>query len=50
MIVFLGLNGIDLDAPPQDATAIVLEVAAGKIDEDDLARWLRGQLAEGMTA
>jgi death-on-curing protein len=41
MIVFLGLNGIDLDVPPQDATAIILEVAAGKIDEDGLARWLR---------
>jgi death on curing protein len=41
MIVFLGLNGIDLDVPPEDATAIVLEVAAGEIDEDGLARWLR---------
>jgi death-on-curing protein len=41
MIVFLGLNEIDLDVPPEDATAIILEVAAGKIDEDGLARWLR---------
>jgi death-on-curing protein len=41
MIVFLGLNKIDLDVPPEDATAIVLEVAAGEIDEDGLARWLR---------
>ncbi len=41
MIVFLGLNGIDLDVPPEDATAIVLEVAAGEVDEDGLARWLR---------
>jgi death-on-curing protein len=41
MIVFLGLNGIDLDVPPEDATAIILEVAAGKIDEDGLACWLR---------
>jgi death-on-curing protein len=41
MIVFLGLNGIDLDVPPQDATAIILGVAAGEIDEDGLARWLR---------
>jgi death-on-curing protein len=41
MIVFLGLNGIDLDVPPEDATAIILEVAAGGIDEDGLARWLR---------
>jgi death-on-curing protein len=41
MIVFLGLNGIDLDVPPEDATAIILEVAAGGIDEEGLARWLR---------
>ncbi len=41
MIVFLGLNGINLDVPPEDATAIILEVAAGEIEEDGLARWLR---------
>jgi death on curing protein len=41
MIVFLGLNEIDLDVPPEDATAIILEVAAGEIDEDGLTRWLR---------
>jgi len=41
MIVFLGLNGIDLDVAPENATAIILEVAAGEIDEDGLARWLR---------
>jgi len=40
MIVFLGLNKIDLDVPPEDATAIILEVAAGEIDEDGLTRWL----------
>jgi death-on-curing protein len=41
LIVFLGLNGIDLDVPPADATAIILTVAAGEIDEDGLIRWLR---------
>jgi death-on-curing protein len=41
MIVFLGLNEIDLDVPPEDATALILEVAAGEIDEDGLTRWLR---------
>jgi death-on-curing protein len=41
MIVFLGLNEVDLDVPPEDATAIILEVAAGEIDEDGLTRWLR---------
>jgi death-on-curing protein len=47
MIVFLGLNGIDLDVPPEDATAIVLEVAAGEIEEDGLARWLRDNWPKG---
>jgi death on curing protein len=40
MIVFLGLNRIDLDAPQEAATAIVLGLAAGEIAEDDLARWI----------
>ena len=30
MIVFLGLNRIDLDAPPEQATAIILGLAAGR--------------------
>jgi death-on-curing protein len=41
LIVFLGLNGIDLDAPPEHATAIILAMAAGDIDEDGLTRWTR---------
>jgi death-on-curing protein len=40
MIVFLGLNLVDLDAPQEAAAAIVLSVAAGEISEDVLARWI----------
>jgi death-on-curing protein len=40
MIVFLNLNRLDLDAPPETATAIVLALAAGEIGEDVLARWI----------
>ena len=40
MIVFLGLNGIDLDATPEAATAVMLSLAAGEITEDVLASWL----------
>lgn len=40
MIVFLGLNGVDLDAPQEAATAMVLSLAAGEITEDVLAHWL----------
>jgi death-on-curing protein len=40
IIVFLGLNGFDLTAPPEQATAIMLEVGAGNMDEQALARWI----------
>ncbi len=40
IIVFLGLNRIDLDAMQAEAAAIVLAVAAGEAAEDVLARWI----------
>ena len=40
MIVFLNLNDLALAAPQVAATAIVLALAAGEIDEDVLARWI----------
>jgi death-on-curing protein len=44
MIVFLGLNQLDLDAPQEEATAIVLSLAAGDITEEALARWIADHL------
>jgi death-on-curing protein len=41
ILVFLGLNGIDLIVPPEDATAIILSLAAGEVSEQSLARWIR---------
>jgi death-on-curing protein len=43
-IVFLGLNGVDLVAPPEQATAVIMALAAGEIGEDDLARWIADNL------
>jgi death on curing protein len=40
MIVFLGLNGLWLDAPQEEMTAVILSLAAGEITEDVLARWI----------
>ena len=40
LIVFLNLNKLDLDAPQEAATAIVLALAAGEIGEDVLGRWI----------
>ena len=40
MIVFLGLNKFDLEAPQEAATAIVLGLAAGEVTEKVLAAWI----------
>jgi death-on-curing protein len=41
IIVFLGLNGIDFDVPPEAATAMILSLAAGEVSEESLTRWIR---------
>jgi death-on-curing protein len=46
MIVFLNLNGVDLLVPQPDMTAAILAVAAGEVEEDILAQWLRDHLAQ----
>ncbi len=44
MIVFLGLNQLELDAPQEAATAIVLSLAAGETTEEILARWIAAHI------
>ena len=44
IIVFLGLNGIDFVVPPEQATAMILALAAGEVGEDGLARWIGDNL------
>jgi death-on-curing protein len=44
IIVFLGLNGIDFDVPPQEATAMILSLAAGEIEEEGLSRWISDRI------
>jgi death-on-curing protein len=41
MIVFLGLNDIDFLVPPESATAMMLSLAAGEVNEEGLTRWVR---------
>jgi death-on-curing protein len=41
IIVFLGLNELDFDVPPEEATAMILSVAASEVSEESLARWIR---------
>jgi death-on-curing protein len=45
MIVFLGLNGLDFDAPEAEVVGVILKLAAGKLSETALAKWLRSHLA-----
>ncbi|MBI1393558.1 MAG: type II toxin-antitoxin system death-on-curing family toxin [Alphaproteobacteria bacterium] len=43
--VFLGLNGWELEAGPDEAAAITIDLAAGEIGEGDVARWLEANSA-----
>jgi death-on-curing protein len=43
-IVFLGLNGIAYKVAPAEATAAILGLAAGEIDEPAFAHWVRDHL------
>jgi death-on-curing protein len=40
IVVFLGLNGIDFIVPSAEATAVILALAAGELEEEELARWI----------
>ena len=44
MVVFLGLNGWDLDAPEPEVVSTMLAVAAGEQEELELAAWLRSRM------
>jgi death on curing protein len=46
IIVFLGLNGIDFVVAPEEATAVILSLAAGEVSEEALARWIGDSLSK----
>ena len=41
IVTFLGLNDIDFVTPEPEAVVIIRDLAAGEVDEDGLARWIR---------
>lgn len=45
LILFLSMNGAPLEADPVDAINIMLGVAAGQIDIEALAAWVRANSA-----
>lgn len=44
MTLFLRLNGVEFRPDRAQATAIVQELAAGRVNEDGLTRWIRDNL------
>lgn len=44
--VFLAINGVELVADQVDAIRVMLDVAAGKIEEQAFADWIRANLRE----
>jgi len=43
-VVFLGLNGQDFVAPEEEVVERMLDLAAGELDEEDVARWIRSRV------
>ncbi|MBX9856571.1 MAG: type II toxin-antitoxin system death-on-curing family toxin [Gemmatimonadaceae bacterium] len=43
-MIFLGLNGKDLDATEEEVVQMVTALAAGSLSEASLAEWLRARL------
>ena len=41
MYVFLGLNGLRIDAPEEEVVGLMLALASGGLEEPELASWLR---------
>jgi death on curing protein len=46
MAMFLAINGYKIDASIDEQTAIVLSVAAGKLDRDEFTKWLSSHIQE----
>jgi death-on-curing protein len=44
MAIFLGLNGMELDATEPEVVTVMLGLASGQLKERELAEWLRGRL------
>jgi death-on-curing protein len=44
MVVFLGLNGFDFDAPESEVVTMMVAAADHRATEAELARWIRGRM------
>lgn len=41
MYLFLGLNGLRIDAPEEEVVAVMLALASSELEEPELAAWLK---------
>lgn len=44
MYTFLGINGLEIEAPQPEVVGVMLSLAAGESSERDLAEWIRAHL------
>lgn len=44
MYTFLALNGLELEAPESEVVRVMTELAAGTLEESQLADWLRAHV------
>ncbi len=47
MVTFLELNGLVFDAEEAEVVAVMLRLAAGRLSEAELAKWLRAHTRKG---
>ena len=47
MVTLLGLNNIDFVVAESEAVVMMQAIAAGEVDEEGLARWIRDNWPEG---
>ena len=40
----MGLNGYQIEAPETEVVTVMLALAAGELDEEELAAWLRSHI------
>lgn len=44
MVTFLGINGLDFDAPEPDVVTRILMLADGSLSEEQLTEWVRSHI------
>jgi death-on-curing protein len=45
LVTFLGINGVEFDAPEPDVVTTMVMLADGKLTEEQLAAWVRAHIA-----